>query len=1497
MRYKIKGKVFIRTIITAKSSNFLLISTAFATLSLLVTSHPFLLVLWTLFLLSGVVSILVEGTIRKNLSRLISFVLLGAGLFYMVENRWRSSIASDDWSSLYPEIVEDLRGDINHLMRNHLDERSRLVGDLGEEIVEFYTHNNEGVDPRGTLFELLESRRIEQPDSDDFLLVLTGLDGMDIAWSGDSYFPSEVAISTGIPSEPLTIELFRGNIFTAAVITLRLPGIGVLTLYDHLEIRHHLSKRYAGSGRFIDRLNRRFGTEISLYPVKYQGSFEGRAGSVLFPFIFRGNHLGNWSVDPVDREGYIAKLGSLEVRYLPLLLFFPWLISLFEIKNRLKHFFLRDERPTWRSLLLYIVLLGGALLGLRAILLETSFPSSWIGGAPFSSRFFATGLLETGSVSIGEFFISGLFISLFLIHVFPQLRGRMSLVGMSRKERAIWVYGGLAVGLILSLSSPFVLERLFRDSLSSMVIDQAFIGSAVTIFWELSIFLLLFPLFLVVAFCLSPMISLTGSKHRPGFICALLSIIFFLAGIYLALYVYGDGWFSVFAVVEGGIILFGGGWLSTTVLRNEEDRNRQPHGWLCLGVIILLSFLSACVIYPGHLRYRHLTLEETGEDLIEQLGAPFDNWATFVLEEVADELLDRKGEIFSETRDRRGLGFYTWANSRLSTLGQRTSLVIYDVTGQEISRFSLTDIEPDQALSDFFFSRAQEIDDPFIYRGFSSGNEFYVAVVPYWDEGKLKSFLTVTLPTDLEERLGGGPIKLFTDESEEVQWNVPEPMELRVYTAEEEEVDNEGVWLSSQDAGERFRYFRKQVQVGGEDKVVEVRFGVQGILESVSRVNFLFILHFLLMCILWGVSSRGYRGVSFSKGFSSETYQRKLRMSLIAFSVIPTLLFGFIGGREIWYRIDQETKSRARDGLEAMIQLVKRDLGKAQGSGGSGEIRFYSTPEGIFARQERGLIEGDVDLLIDNRYLKEIARMIGRDFLLFSANRLESTSQEGLVQAGMVPQLLGKEPYEELILDGKEYAFHRESLGNYQYLVANKRLSPVRAEYPIILATPLLWRQAEIDLEVADLTYFVLMIINVILILSTGIGEVVGTHLSRPISQLRRAFERVGSGDFQVELEKGRLDEFGILFSSFEVMSQQLETSQKKLSEEKARIDGVLQSVGAGILAFDSDGILKVVNARAVSLIGDYLEDQVGKVFGEITFEEEGWNELIRGVQGVLQSGEEEVHPDFVVVRGEELLTIRMAANRLVDERGEKQGVVVAFEDISETIRSQKIMAWGEMARQVAHEIKNPLTPIRLSIQHLHKTFQDGVPDFPRIMDDEVRVILREIDRLQRIAGDFSRYSKPVVEEVRRIEISSIVREVMELYEKEHGDISYSFVLQEGEVWALASEEGLKKVLVNLIENGRRAISGHGELTVEVEKEGDPGVEMVKIKISDTGRGIPKTDMGKIFDPNFSTRSGGTGLGLAITKRIIKEWGGDIKIWSREGEGTRVEVLIKGHGG
>jgi signal transduction histidine kinase len=669
---------------------------------------------------------------------------------------------------------------------------------------------------------------------------------------------------------------------------------------------------------------------------------------------------------------------------------------------------------------------------------------------------------------------------------------------------------------------------------------------------------------------------------------------------------------------------------------------------------------------------------------------------------------------------------------------------------------------------------------------------------------------------------------------------------------------------------------------------VEIGFPIQGVWETLSKLNILFVLGLLIL----GLLSSGYRGKFHKRSLFAWTFGRKLRWALICFTIIPTLLFGILGKREIRLRLDEETKSRGNESLEALKRIVERDLGKSRGQSGVEEVIFSSDGERVYADFESAIIEIEGDFVIDSRYIGQMASAIGQDFLLFSGKSLVSTSQEDLVQAGLVPRIMGEKPYVDLILEGKSRTFHWQSLGDYKYLVASIRLTPAGVENPVVLATPLLWHQEEVDEEVARLNNLVLMIIMSIFLLAIAMSGIVGSSLSRPISDLKEAFEKVGSGNFKVDLDKSRRDEFGRLFSSFEMMSGQLASSQKRLSEEKARIDGVLQSVGAGIMAFDREGILKVINNQAVSLVGEDLTRQVGKVLGEIEFANEKWTELIFGVEKIMRSGKGDLKHEFVIPEDEELKTIRMIVNRLIDEKGENQGVVVAFEDISESIRSQKITAWGEMARQVAHEIKNPLTPIRLSIQHLYKTYKDGVSDFNAIIEDEVKVILREIDRLLKISGDFSKYSKQEPGEMKRIEVTSVVAEIRELYEKEHGNVSYSFEYPDGEVWGLADEEDLKKVLVNLIENGREAIEAKGDLKVEVLRE-TTGDERIAIVVTDTGIGIPKSDIPRIFDPNFSTRSGGTGLGLAICKRIVEGWGGKIAISSREGEGTSVQVNIK----
>jgi signal transduction histidine kinase len=226
----------------------------------------------------------------------------------------------------------------------------------------------------------------------------------------------------------------------------------------------------------------------------------------------------------------------------------------------------------------------------------------------------------------------------------------------------------------------------------------------------------------------------------------------------------------------------------------------------------------------------------------------------------------------------------------------------------------------------------------------------------------------------------------------------------------------------------------------------------------------------------------------------------------------------------------------------------------------------------------------------------------------------------------------------------------------------------------------------------------------------------------------------------------------------------------------------------------------------------------------------------------------------------------------------------------SRELRTARVLAWGEMARQVAHEIKNPLTPIKLAVQHMRRAYNDRHPDFPQILESNVSQILHEIDHLSEISRAFSRYGAPAqaAGPLQPVEVSQIVREAMTLYRTGDDRLLYREEVDAGLPPVLARPGELKEVLFNLIENARAAITEHGTITVNARvADGQVYVEVV-----DTGIGIPDEMLPRIFDPHFSTRSSGTGLGLAIVRRLVESWGGTVEAESSPGAGTKVCVRL-----
>jgi len=226
----------------------------------------------------------------------------------------------------------------------------------------------------------------------------------------------------------------------------------------------------------------------------------------------------------------------------------------------------------------------------------------------------------------------------------------------------------------------------------------------------------------------------------------------------------------------------------------------------------------------------------------------------------------------------------------------------------------------------------------------------------------------------------------------------------------------------------------------------------------------------------------------------------------------------------------------------------------------------------------------------------------------------------------------------------------------------------------------------------------------------------------------------------------------------------------------------------------------------------------------------------------------------------------------------------------AQEVRTARVLAWGEMAQQIAHEIKNPLTPIKLAVQHLRRAFRDGRTDFGKTLDENVEQILTEINRLTEISRAFSRYGAPVERtgELSRVNVSAIVHEAITLYRAGDTSVNYREELESADLVACARTEELREVLMNLLENARDAVGDEGTVTVSA-RQTDGRIELA---VADDGSGIAPGLMPRIFDPHFSTRSSGTGLGLAIVRRLVEGWGGTVDVASRQGEGTRFSIAI-----
>ncbi len=391
--------------------------------------------------------------------------------------------------------------------------------------------------------------------------------------------------------------------------------------------------------------------------------------------------------------------------------------------------------------------------------------------------------------------------------------------------------------------------------------------------------------------------------------------------------------------------------------------------------------------------------------------------------------------------------------------------------------------------------------------------------------------------------------------------------------------------------------------------------------------------------------------------------------------------------------------------------------------------------------------------------------------------------------------------------------------------------------------------------------------------------------LSRPVGRLAGAAQRVGSGDLDVQVvEEEGDDEIAMLGRVFNQMTRQLKGQRESLLENNRQLerrrrlfDSVLGSVTAGVIGLDADGKVAFVNRSAQRLLDFAEQPALGGSLSTLVPEFAALYERLRGSRSAT------VQEEIRVSRGGRLesLLVRMAVRRADD--GRLEGYVVAFDDVTDLVSAQRMAAWGDVARRIAHEVKNPLTPIQLSAERIKRKFRPLVGDAAADLDQYTDVIIRQTNDLRRIVDEFSRFARMPEPDRRPHDLVKILRDAVVLQDGALGAARLTAELPQEPLILEVDATMLSQAFTNLIKNAGEAIEtlyekgapeGHDP---QVRVTLEPGEEAVLIRIMDNGIGLP-ADRSRLFEPYVTTREKGTGLGLPIVKKIIEEHGGTLAL-------------------
>jgi PAS domain S-box-containing protein len=400
-------------------------------------------------------------------------------------------------------------------------------------------------------------------------------------------------------------------------------------------------------------------------------------------------------------------------------------------------------------------------------------------------------------------------------------------------------------------------------------------------------------------------------------------------------------------------------------------------------------------------------------------------------------------------------------------------------------------------------------------------------------------------------------------------------------------------------------------------------------------------------------------------------------------------------------------------------------------------------------------------------------------------------------------------------------------------------------------------------------------------------------RLLSPVVDLGEATRAVAEGDYTTRLaQPGSGDELAFLVSSFNDMTQRIAQardaaarSQQQVEQQREYLQTLLEHLSTGVISIDSDGMLRTANSAASQILGEDFEAHVGEHIANIARQARWPEEFIKTLKAVWKSDTRERHGQVSIDTDSGRKELQW---RTTSMSGSEGYLVLMFDDITGLIRAQKESAWGEVARRLAHEIKNPLTPIQLSAERLRRKYL-GKVEKDEVLDRATHTIIQQVEAMKGMVNDFSDYARPSVFNPRPLVFEQLFKDVLGLYASER---ALQCNLDAGEMLVDADAVKLRQVLHNLIKNALEAVAGIDSPTVRIETSvhEDTGCHFVQAKIEDNGAGFDPQMLGRVFEPYITSKQKGTGLGLAIVRKIIDEHEGGIWV-ANAASGGAVVIL------